>query len=71
VYKMGVLNEKRCNKSWDISIPNKELVKTAYELYANKSNVQFIYVKAHTNNGDKHSIGNYNADKLARDTTKN
>jgi ribonuclease HI len=68
---VGSYGEKCCNKSWNISIPNKELVKTAYELYANKSNVQFIYVKAHTNNGDKHSVGNYNADKLARDATKN
>ena len=27
--------------------------------------VNLIYIKAHTNNKDEHSLGNYNADKLA------
>ena len=44
---------------------NKELVKTAYEIYKNKLNIQFIHIKAHTNNTDIHSFGNDNADKLA------
>ena len=52
-------------KNWDVNIPNKELVKNAYEIYKNKLNIKFIYIKAHTNNKDIHSIGNYNADKLA------
>jgi len=30
-----------------------------------KSNIQFIHIKAHTNNTDIHSLGNDNADKLA------
>jgi hypothetical protein len=34
-------------------------------LYKDKQNVQFIHVKAHTNNTDIHSFGNDNADKLA------
>jgi ribonuclease HI len=57
--------EKCYKKSWNLDMPNKELVKTAYELYKNKPNVQFIHIMAHTNNVDIHSVGNDNADKLA------
>ncbi len=57
--------EKCCKKGWNEDIPNKELVKTVYEMYKDKNNVKFMYVKAHTNNTDIHSIGNFNADKLA------
>jgi ribonuclease HI len=57
---------EKCNKkNWNLDMPNKELVKQAYELYKNKPNVKFIHIKAHTNNTDIHSIGNDNADKLA------
>jgi hypothetical protein len=44
-------------------ISNKELVKKAFESYNNKLNI-----KAYTNNTDIHSIGNYNADKLAEES---
>lgn len=57
--------EKCYKKGWNVDIPNKELVKRVYELYKNKINIRFIHIKSHTNNTDKHSIGNYNADKLA------
>jgi len=57
--------EKCYKKSWNVDIPNKELVKIAYEMYRGKSNIQFIHIKAHTNNTDIHSLGNDNADKLA------
>lgn len=57
--------EKCSKKGWNVDIPNKELVKTAYDLYKDKKNVRFIHIKAHTNNTDIHSIGNDNADKLA------
>jgi ribonuclease HI len=57
--------EKCNNAGWDLDIPNKELVKTAYEMYKCINNVHFLHIKAHTNNTDVHSIGNYNADKLA------
>jgi ribonuclease HI len=57
--------EKCHKKSWNVDIPNKELVKIAYEMYKDKLNIQFIHIKAHTNNTDIHSIGNDNADKLA------
>lgn len=57
---------KKCfKKNWNIKIPNKELVKTAYELYKDKTNVSFMYIKAHTDNKDIHSFGNNEADKLA------
>ena len=57
--------EKCYKKNWNVDIPNKELVKSAYEIYKDKSNIQFIHIKAHTNNTDLHSLGNDNADKLA------
>ena len=56
--------EKCYNKGWNVDIPNKELVKTAYEMYKDKL-IQFIHIKAHTHNTDIHSVGNDNADKLA------
>jgi len=56
---------KLCKKNWNADIPNKELIKTAYDMYKDKSNVKFIHIQAHTPNTDIHSIGNYNADKLA------
>lgn len=59
--------EKCDKKGWNLDIPNKELVKMAYNMYKDKDklNIQFIHVKAHTNNTDAHSFGNDNADKLA------
>jgi len=57
--------EKCYKKGWNVDIPNKELVKTAYEIYKDKLNIKFIHIKAHTNDTDIHSIGNDNADKLA------
>jgi ribonuclease HI len=58
--------EKCHKKNWDVDIPNKDLVKTAYELYKdNQTNIRFLHIRAHTNNTDIHSIGNDHADKLA------
>lgn len=59
---------EKCHKqNWNVDIPNKELVKTAYELYKDHStNVRFIHIRAHTQKMDIHSIGNDQADKLAR-----
>jgi ribonuclease HI len=57
--------KKCCNEGWNKDIPNKELVKLAYETYNDKPNIKFIHVKAHTENTDVHSIGNDNADRLA------
>ena len=56
---------KKCSdKAWKLDIPNKEMVKKAYELY-NATNVEFIHVMAHTKNIDVHSLGNKEADRLA------
>ncbi len=57
--------DKCYKKLWNVDIPNKELVKKAYELYKDKSNVKFLHIMAHTGKNDIHSIGNENADKLA------
>lgn len=56
----------KCHKDgWNKEIPNKELVMKTYKLYKDIENISFQYCKAHTNKKDIHSIGNYNADKLA------
>ena len=55
------------NKEWKDDIPNKEMVKIAYELYKNVPNVRFLHVMAHTTNTDIHSYGNENADRLANE----
>ena len=62
---VGSYGEKCCKKNWDKEIPNVELIRQLYEKYKDKPNVQFIHVRAHTNNTDIHSVGNWNADHLA------
>lgn len=57
--------EKCSHKGWRSDIPNKDLVKTAYELYKGAPDVRFMHVAAHTGNTDIHSLGNHNADRLA------
>ena len=64
---VSTYGEKCYKQNWNVDIPNKELVKTAYELYKDHSNnVRFIHIRAHTQKMDIHSIGNDQADKLAR-----
>jgi len=50
---------------WKKNIPNKNLVRHAYELYKGKKNIKILQIKAHTNNNDIHSFGNKQADILA------
>ena len=57
--KMAALN-------WSKDMPNKELVKEAYDLFYGL-NVQFIHIMAHTGLSDIHSVGNDNADRLANE----
>lgn len=57
--------EKCAQSFWKKDIPNKELVKIAYEIYKDNKNVEFMHIKAHTDNQDVHSIGNDGADILA------
>lgn len=52
-------------KGWSEPIPNKELVKRAYELYKGAPHVKFFHVMAHTAKSDMHSVGNDAADRLA------
>ena len=57
---------KKCaDAKWKKDIPNKDMVKRAYELYSG-TNVEFIHVMAHTGNTDVHSLGNKEADRLAK-----
>ena len=57
--------EKCAQNCWKKDIPNKELVKMAYEIYKDNKNINFMHIKAHTDNKDIHSIGNDGADRLA------
>ena len=62
--------ERLQNDKWSKNIPNKELVKTGYQLFKDNPNIKFIHIKAHTDNTDLHSIGNSYADKLANEAIK-
>jgi ribonuclease HI len=57
---------KKCAASdWAEDVPNKDLVKLAYDLYSASPNITLIHVLAHTNKTDIHSVGNAEADRLA------
>lgn len=63
--------EKMQKKNWSEDIPNKDIVKTMYELYDSiKDRVTIDKVKAHTGLTDEHSIGNDWADRLANDSIR-
>lgn len=62
---ISTYGEKCYNQNWKKDIPNKELVKLAYESYKDWPNIRFIHIRAHTDKTDIHSIGNDGADKLA------
>lgn len=63
-----IVNWKKNN--WKTSknkpVKNSDLIKDIDNLKNYFTNLSFQYVKAHTNMKDKHSIGNSNADMLAR-----
>jgi len=46
-------------------VKNKDLIVSIDRLMGSFKHLQFMYVKAHTNKTDIHSIGNSQADKLA------
>ena len=55
----------------DKPIKNVELVKELYNLLSEHKNIQLQHIIAHTNNTDIHSIGNREADLLARKAIDN
>ena len=59
--------EKCAKKGWKKEIPNKDLVKRAYQLFKDKKNIKFKHVLAHTGLKDRHSVGNAGADRLANE----
>jgi ribonuclease HI len=58
------LSERGWKQKKDKIIPNLELVKELYELSI-ENHIKYKHIMAHTENKDKHSIGNYWADFLA------
>lgn len=65
-YKYGEKLEKN-NWTSKYPIPNIHLVKKAYYLCKLHKNVKIHFVKAHTGNQDRNSIGNFHADRLANE----
>lgn len=61
----GEYGEKCEKQGWKKEMPNRELVRQAYEMFKGRSNVKLVHVKAHTGRQDIHSIGNFHADRLA------
>jgi ribonuclease HI len=57
--------EKCSKKKWP-DIPNLELVKEGYTLLQDRKNITLVHVTAHTLKCDVHSIGNREADLLAK-----
>ncbi len=58
--------EKMAVGGWKTPIPNKELVRRAFELYNKVSTfVEVKHVEAHTGRTDAHSVGNNIVDKMA------
>jgi len=57
--------KKMSLSNWKKTIPNKELVRKAYDLYFGEDRVIFKHIKAHTGKTDIHSLGNAGADHLA------
>ena len=61
--------EKCAKKGWTTDIPNKEMVRQLYDLHMQYyANVRVMYVRAHTQNEDIHSVGNSHADRLANES---
>lgn len=61
----GSYGAKQALGGWTADIPNKDLVRSVYERYAGVDGIQFLYVAAHTDGTDRHSVGNAGADRLA------
>lgn len=58
--------DKCVKKGWP-DIPNGPLVRATYELYQSKKDmVTLVHVTAHTSRTDQHSLGNKEADRLAK-----
>ena len=64
----GEYGRKCEEKNWPKCVPNISLLKKVYMLYKDKNNISFVYIKAHTKNGDVDSIGNKMADLLAKNS---
>lgn len=58
--------DKCLKKKWP-DVPNRDVVRSTYELYQSKKDkVTLVHVSAHTLRNDQHSLGNKEADRLAK-----
>lgn len=52
-------------------VPNIDIIKKMRDLLEERPNIKFHHLNSHTNNTDKHSIGNDKVDKMATEVLKN
>lgn len=64
----GAKYEQNNWKKNKVDIPHIDYVKEGYELFKQYKNVSIEFIKAHTSNTDKLSLGNNEADKLASES---
>lgn len=64
------LEEREWKQKKDKPVPNLELVRELYEL-SRTFNIKYKHIQAHTDNKDRHSIGNYYADLFANKSINN
>lgn len=64
------MEEREWKQKKDKPVPNLELVRELYELSI-AFNIKYKHIQAHTDNKDRHSIGNYYADLLANRSINN
>lgn len=63
----GEYGAKCAAEGWTKDIPNKDLVRLAYETFRRTPNIHFMKIAAHTGLKDEHSVGNDHADRLANE----
>jgi len=66
IYCCGKYGAKCHKKNWVEPVPNLALVKEAFLGVGLNPLITLYHVTAHTNNSDEHSVGNHNADCLAK-----
>lgn len=66
-YDYGIKMKK---EGYPKDVPNIDIIKKMRELLEIKTNIKFHHLNSHTNNTDKHSIGNDMADKMATEVLK-
>ena len=64
----GSYGQRLHQKEWRVDkiVPNLDLLRQTYLLFHGRPNVRFCHIEAHTGLSDPHSLGNAEADLLAK-----